>query len=135
MDKHTRQYIKGALLRYPEYEALIEARREKILHPDNMIVDENIGGGSSNRRSDVVAAVAVRVAEDEDIAVWQSQKKIIDDVLQQVAPEIREVIRCRYFNSMTQSEVSDKLKLTVAVVRIYEDIVFRKLRKKMKLMA
>lgn len=135
MDKHTRQYIKGALLKYPEYEALIEARREKILHPDNMIVDENIGGGSSNRRSDVVAAVAVRVAEDEDIAVWQSQKKIIDDVLQQIAPEIREVIRCRYFKSMTQSEVSDKLKLTVAVVRIYEDIVFRKLRKKMKLMA
>jgi RinA family phage transcriptional activator len=134
MNRHSREYIKGILRAYPFLEDKIAERKLALLHPESKESDENIGGGSSNRTSDVVAAVAVKIADDEDIQLLERYKRTIGDTLQGLHKDVQDVIDCRYLKGMNQKETADKLGLTVAMIRCYEEEAFRKLCKRLNLL-
>ena len=134
MRNYTKQYLQGLLREYPLLEEKIALRRESLMNPDSSIVDENIGGGSSNTVSSVVESVAVKIADDELINLYERNKKDIDTTLNQSNEVAREVIRLRYFEQLRQCDVADELKTTVAVVRMCENVFLKKLARRLKLM-
>lgn len=134
MNRHSREYIKGILRAYPFLEDKIAERKLALLHPESKESDENIGGGSSNRTSDVVAAVAVKIADDEEIQLLERYKRTIGDTLQGLHKDVQDVIDCRYLKGMNQKETSEELQMTVATIRICEEKAFRELRRKLKLL-
>jgi RinA family phage transcriptional activator len=134
MNRHSREYIKGILRAYPFLEDKIAERKLALLHPESKESDENIGGGSSNRTSDVVASVAVKIADDEDIQLLERYKRTIGDTLQGLHKDVQDVIDCRYLKGMNQKETADKLGLTIAIIRCYEEEAFRKLCKRLNLL-
>ena len=134
MNRHSREYIKGILRAYPLLEDKIAERKLALLHPESKESDENIGGGSSGQVGSVVETVAVKIADDEEIQLLERYKRTIGDTLQGLHKDVQDVIDCRYLKGMNQKETADKLGLTIAMIRCYEEEAFRKLRRKLNLL-
>lgn len=134
MKNYSRQYLKGLLRDYPLLQERIEVRKESIRNPDRQDTDENIGGSSGNRISDVVGSVAIKVADDELINVYEYYRVAIDTTLKRCNEDTQKIIAMRYFEQLNQDDVSKKLALTVAVIRACENDFLKKLGRRLKLM-
>nr|WP_321303362.1 hypothetical protein [uncultured Trichococcus sp.] len=134
MKNYTRDYLKGVLRDYPLLSKEIEKRKEAILNPDNPRMDENTGGIRGSEVGRPVEAVAVKIADDEEINNLLNHKKAIDITLSHFSKDVQNVVKLRYFEQLCQADVSKQLGLTVAAVRVSENAFLNRLARKLKLM-
>ena len=134
MKNYTRDYLKGVLREYPSLSNEIKKRKEAILNPDNKSADENTGGIRGSEVGRPVEAVAVKIADDEEINNLLNHKNAIDLTLSHFNKEVQDVVRLRYFEQLCQADVSKQLGLTVAAIRVSENAFLKRLARKLKLM-
>lgn len=112
----------------------IERRREAILHPTNPYEDENIGGGQGSRVGNPVEAICMKIVDDEQVSIYTKHMTAIESSLNKIEPPLRAIIKKRYFEQLKQEEVSKELAVTIATIQIVEDLYFRTLARRLKLM-
>lgn len=134
MKNYTRDYLKGVLREYPSLSNEIKKRKEAILNPDNQNADENTGGIRGSEVGRPVEAVAVKIADDEEINNLLNHKNAIDLTMSHFNKEVQDVVRLRYFEQLCQADVSKQLGLTVAAIRVSENAFLKRLARKLKLM-
>lgn len=134
MKNYTRDYLKGVLREYPSLSNEIKKRKEAILNPDNQNADENTGGIRGSEVGRPVEAVAVKIADDEEINNLLNHKNAIDLTMSHFNKEVQDVVRLRYFEQFCQADVSKQLGLTVAAIRVSENAFLKRLARKLKLM-
>lgn len=134
MKNYTKQYLKAVTREYPYMNDYIARRREAILSPNDTETDENIGGGRSSTVGRPVEALALKIAEDEQIGVCEKHKQAIETTLLKMEPVMQEVIKKRYFYQLSQDSVSEELAVTIAFIRVTEAEYFRDLARRLKLM-
>lgn len=131
---YTRDYLKGVLREYPSLEKEIHKRRESILNPDSMRVDENTGGIRGSEVGRPTEAVAVKIMDDEGINNLLMHKNAVEITLSQFNKDVQNVVKLRYFEQLCQADVSEQLGLTVAAIRVSENAFLNRLARKLKLM-
>lgn len=134
MKNYTRDYLKGVLREYPSLSNEIKKRKEAILNPDNQSADENTGGIRGSEVGRPVEAVAVKIADDEEINNLLNHKNAIDLTMSHFNKDVQDVVRLRYFEQLCQADVSKQLGLTVAAIRVSENAFLKRLARKLKLM-
>lgn len=134
MKNYTRDYLNGVLREYPSLSNEIKKRKEAILNPDNQNADENTGGIRGSEVGRPVEAVAVKIADDEEINNLLNHKNAIDLTMSHFNKEVQDVVRLRYFEQLCQADVSKQLGLTVAAIRVSENAFLKRLARKLKLM-
>lgn len=95
MKRGTFEYIEQTLLDYKDIDKHIKKRIEELKYPV-ADVDENIGGGKSNKISDPTARMAITIIDDLLISNLQRTKRIVDEVLESMEPEAKRVIDLYY---------------------------------------
>ena len=77
MRKCTKNYVEGTLRLYPEYVAMIGDREASIMNPDEIYIDQNIGGGRSSVVGRPTERKVMSIIEDEDLNAIKHHKSVI----------------------------------------------------------
>ncbi|HGH0780873.1 transcriptional regulator [Staphylococcus schleiferi subsp. coagulans] len=94
--KSTVNYLESELRNYPYIDKDINRVREEVLHPWSP-VDENIGGGRSNKNVSVTEVSATRVVNDRRLAQLTRLKVSIEVVYNATTDEGRKLMDLYYF--------------------------------------
>ncbi|WP_353452849.1 transcriptional regulator [Staphylococcus coagulans] len=94
--KSTVNYLESELRNYPYIDKDINRVREEVLHPWSP-VDENIGGGRSNKNVSVTEVSATRVVNDRRLAQLTRLKVSIEVVYNTTTDEGRKLMDLYYF--------------------------------------
>ncbi|MBU3873848.1 transcriptional regulator [Staphylococcus coagulans] len=94
--KSTVNYLESELRNYPYIDKDINRVREEVLHPWSP-VDENIGGGRSNKNVSVTEVSATRVVNDRRLAQLTRLKVSIEVVYNMTTDEGRKLMDLYYF--------------------------------------
>ncbi|WP_353420556.1 transcriptional regulator [Staphylococcus coagulans] len=92
----TVNYLESELRNYPYIDKDINRVREEVLHPWSP-VDENIGGGRSNKNVSVTEVSATRVVNDRRLAQLTRLKVSIEVVYNMTTDEGRKLMDLYYF--------------------------------------
>lgn len=96
MDSGTFKQIEIILQEYPKYEDYIKRREEELLNPYRP-QDTNIGGGKTNRTSDITAVKAITLADDRVLQRIKFQYRAVKNTYNQADDITQEIIREYYF--------------------------------------
>ncbi|ELJ9288521.1 transcriptional regulator [Staphylococcus pseudintermedius] len=94
--KSTVNYLESELRNYPYIDKDINRVREEVLHPWSP-VDENIGGGRSNKNVSVTEMSVTRVVNDRRLAQLTRLKASIEVVYNTTTNEGRKLMDLYYF--------------------------------------
>lgn len=92
------RYIETILKEYPQIDKRIKEWEERLLYPDVVFSDENIGGGNGGRISDPTSTMATTLAEDDSLLRMKFKKATIERVLAASTKETRQIV-CDYYLS------------------------------------
>ena len=133
MKKGTYSFIEQTLSDYNEIDSHIKKRVEEITYPVS-ITDENIGGSSSGAISNPTERLAITIMDDMLISNLKYTKSIVDDVLDSLEPNARQVIELYYIDrprKYTWTGVSLESNFSESYCRKIRNIVFEKIAKKL----
>ena len=133
MRKGTYSFIEQTLLDYNEIDKHIKKRVEEITYPVS-VPDDNIGGSSAGTISNPTERLAVTIMDDMLISNLKHTKSIVDDVLDTLEPEARQVIQLYYIESprkYTWSGIAGETNFSESYCRKIRNIVFEKIAKKL----
>jgi len=81
----TFKYIEQLLRDYPEMDNYIKQREEELIFPDELAIDQNIGGGRSSFISKPTERMAITITEDKRLQMLIRYKRAIDKLIDEVA--------------------------------------------------
>lgn len=135
MKRGTFEFIEETLVDYPYIDKHIKDRIEELTYPVT-IVDENIGGGRSEKRSDPTFRIAATITDDLLIANLKHNKFVVDSVLEELDPKAKEVIELYYMQKprkYTWAGVSDQTGYSEKQCRNIRGAIFKQIAKKLGL--
>ena len=112
MRRCTRNYLEGILKLYPEYVAMIQYREQMLLHPDEVYIDQNIGGGRSSFVSRPTEAKAMILMNDEELDAIKYHRSVIKSVLDNTDDITVGIVEAHYFNGTAIEIIAQELKTT-----------------------
>ena len=112
MRRCTRNYLEGILKLYPEYVAMIQYREQMLLHPDEVYIDQNIGGGRSSFVSRQTEAKAMILMNDEELDAIKYHRSVIKSVLDNTDDITVGIVEAHYFNGTAIEIIAQELKTT-----------------------
>ena len=133
MNTGTFKFIEQTLIDYKGMDKHIERRIKELKYPV-VHTDENIGGGKSNRVSNPTERLAITLADDLMLSNLRNIKNTVDDVLDDLEPEAREVIELYYIKSprkYTWVGVAENVRYSERQCRRIRDEVFERIAKKL----
>lgn len=111
--------VKIVLNDYPKTDYYIQRIRTDILYPYRT-ADENIGGGSSGRRPDVMENIAVSIADDHAIRRLEFNRDMVDMNLNTQADWFKELIDLMYFSrNLSLTPASERVGVTYRTAKKY----------------
>lgn len=93
----TFKYIEQLLRDYPDMGNYIARREEELIYPDELCIDQNIGGGRSPFISKPTERMAITMVEDKRLRELARCKQAIDKLIDEVDPITAGVIQMFYF--------------------------------------
>ena len=112
MRRCTRNYLEGILKLYPEYVAMIQYREQMLLHPNEVYIDQNIGGGRSSFVSRQTEAKAMILMNDEELDAIKYHRSVIKSVLDNTDDITVGIVEAHYFNGIAIEIIAQELKTT-----------------------
>ena len=97
MKQGTFKYIEQLLRDYPEMDNYIKQREEELIFPDELAIDQNIGGGRSSFISKPTERMAITITEDKRLQMLIRYKRAIDKLIDEVDPITVGVVQMFYF--------------------------------------
>ena len=97
MKAGTFKYIEQLLREYPDMGNYIAKREEELIYPDELALDQNIGGGRSSFISKPTERMAITIIEDKRLRELARCKQAIDKLINEVDPMTASVIKMFYF--------------------------------------
>lgn len=97
MKRGTFVYIEQLLRDYPEMGNYIKKREEELIYPDEMVIDQNIGGGRSPFISKPTERMAITIVEDKRLCELSRCKCAIDKLINEADFIVVGVIQMFYF--------------------------------------
>ena len=97
MKQGTFKYIEQLLRDYPEMDNYIKQREEELIFPDELAIDQNIGGGRSPVISKPTERMAITITEDKRLQMLIRYKRAIDKLIEEVDPITVGVVQMFYF--------------------------------------
>lgn len=81
MKAGTFKYIEQLLREYPDMGNYIARREEELIYPDELALDQNIGGGRSSFISKPTERMAITIIEDKRLRELSRCKQAIDKLI------------------------------------------------------
>jgi len=97
MKRGTFVYIEQLLREYPEMGNYIKQREEELIYPDELVIDQNIGGGRSSFISKPTERMAITIIEDKRLRELSRCKCAIDKLISEADFIMVGVIQMFYF--------------------------------------
>jgi RinA family phage transcriptional activator len=112
MRRCTRNYLEGILKLYPEYVAMIQYREQMLLHPNEIYIDQNTGGGRSSFVSRQTEAKAMMLMNDEELDAIKYHRSVIKSVLDNTDDITVGIVEAHYFNGIAIEIIAQELETT-----------------------
>ena len=112
MRRCTKNYLEGILKLYPEYVAMIGDREASIMNPDEIYIDQNIGGGRSSVVGRPTERKVMSIIEDEDLNAIKHHKSVIERTLKNADPITFGIVEAHYFNDTKLDSIAQDLETT-----------------------
>lgn len=97
MKRGTFVYIEQLLREYPDMGNYIKQREEELIYPDELVIDQNIGGGSSPFISKPTERMAITIIEDKRLRELNRVKCALDKLINEADFIMVGVIQMFYF--------------------------------------
>ena len=112
MRRCTRNYLEGILKLYPEYVAMIQYREQMLLHPNEIYIDQNTGGGRSSNVGRPTEQKAVVILSNKDLEIIKGHKRAIETTLYESDDITKGIIKAHYFNDTKLDSIAQDLETT-----------------------
>ena len=112
MRRCTKNYLEGNLKLYPKYDEMIREKEQALLNPDEVCIDQNIGGGRSSFVSRQTEAKAMILMNDEELDAIKYHRSVIKSVLDNTDDITVGIVEAHYFNGTTIEIIAQELKTT-----------------------
>ena len=112
MRRCTRNYLEGILKLYPEYVNMIQDREQALLHPNEVFIDQNTGGGRSSFVGRPTEQKVMTVMSDKDLEIIKNHKKAIEDTLREADFITVGIVEAYYFTSTKIDIIAKELETT-----------------------
>ena len=112
MRRCTRNYLEGILKLYPEYVNMIQDREQELLHPNEVYIDQNTGGGRSSFVGRPTEQKAVVILSDKDLEIIKGHKRAIETTLYKSDDITKGIIEAHYFNDTKLDSIAQDLETT-----------------------
>ena len=137
MKAGTFKYIEQLLREYPDMGNYIAKREEELIYPDELALDQNIGGGRSPFISRPTERMAITIIEDKRLRELARCKQAIDKLIEEVDPITVGVIQMFYFarpRLKTWEGIAMDSELSERQCRRFRDRFFKLLAEELGLM-
>ena len=112
MRRCTRNYLEGILKLYPEYVNMIQDREQALLHPNEVFIDQNTGGGRGSFVGRPTEQKVMTVMSDKDLEIIKNHKKAIEDTLREADFITVGIVEAYYFTSTKIDIIAKELETT-----------------------
>ncbi len=112
MRRCTKNYLEGNLKLYPKYDEMIREKEQALLNPDEVYIDQNIGGGRSSFVSRQTEAKAMILMNDEELDAIKYHKSVIERTLKNADPITFGIVEAHYFNDTKIDIIAQELETT-----------------------
>lgn len=112
MRKCTKNYLEGNLKLYPKYDEMIREKEQALLNPDEVYIDQNIGGGRSSFVSRQTETKAMILMNDEELDAIKYHRSVIKSVLDNTDDITVGIVEAHYFNGIAIEIIAQELKTT-----------------------
>ena len=112
MRKCTKNYLEGNLKLYPKYDEMIREKEQALLNPDEVYIDQNIGGGRSSFVSRQTEQKAVVILSDKELEIIKGHKRAIETTLYKSDDITKGIIEAHYFNDTKLDSIAQDLETT-----------------------
>lgn len=96
MRRSTFRHIEDILRDYPKIDSYIEERENELRYPVKQI-DENVGGGRSNKFREHQTDILITIDEDKRLNMLKKQRDVIDDCLDECGEDTATIVKELYF--------------------------------------
>ena len=100
MRRCTKNYLEVNLKLYPKYDEMIREKEQALLNPDEVYIDQNIGGGRSSFVSRQTEAKAMILMNDEELDAIKYHRSVIKSVLDNTDDITVGIVEAHYFNGI-----------------------------------
>ena len=112
MRRCTKNYLEVNLKLYPKYDEMIREKEQALLNPDEVYIDQNIGGGRSSFVSRQTEAKAMILMNDEELDAIKYHRSVIKSVLDNTDDITAGIVEAHYFNGTAIEIIAQELKTT-----------------------
>lgn len=98
MKKANFKFVEHILKEYPNSKKYIKEMENEIMNPVSYDVDENVGGGRSNKKDDHVEQMAITIADNQRINAIKRNHEVIKNIYDRSDLETQMIIYGLYFN-------------------------------------